>query len=424
MPWIYRTALRIFFAALPMFIYIGFRLASAMAETSAGTRFALSIRNARLMVSGLIAWIYLWPLTLVFYYYSGNFRSLFAFQPQLQWQDYLMVFPAWWGLIAFVEILPYFILLDIYGWLHRLIVSSRYKKNRAVNTENTLPTAKSKTSSRRSAFIKIGIAVFFLLYSGVRTLWDSNHVRIARNTIAIPNLPEKLTGLQLTFFGDLHMDRFTQGKKLDILHETLHAENNDFIFFSGDLISSGHRFIDGAVKRLSKPRAKTAAIACMGDHDLWTAPERIVDGLVANGWNFLQDQHKLFTHNGQTVLVTGITYVYSQRIKSLELEQLLTAAPKADLKILLVHQPREHLVKIAAQYGYHLFLAGHTHGGEIVNHIFGFPVSPSKLETPYCWGIHDYKNIKVVITNGIGRTLAGLRYHAPAQINQLVLVKQ
>jgi predicted MPP superfamily phosphohydrolase len=58
----------------------------------------------------------------------------------------------------------------------------------------------------------------------------------------------------------------------------------------------------------------------------------------------------------------------------------------------------------------------------VVNHLFGIPFSPALQETRYCWGQHQVNGLQVVITNGIGRTLAALRYHAPSEITNLILV--
>jgi predicted MPP superfamily phosphohydrolase len=407
-------AIKIFLLALPLFLYIGFRLSTAIAHASETGRFPISKKTARLVVFAFILWFYLWPITLWVYQLTGNVRHLFVLQPQLQWQDYLILFPAWWGLISFVEIFPYFLVLDIFG---------RVSKSKIFSSKKEQPGEK-KPRQRWLSYLKIAVALFFLVYVGIRTYWDTNHVRIDKSQVAIENLPEEFEGLKLCLFGDVHMSRYMPGEKLDILKKTLQAGDDDLIFFTGDLNSDGFDFLGKVLKLMCQPKGKLASIACMGDHDYWTAPYKIPLDMEQCGWKFLQDQHHLIPYKGRRILVTGLTYVYSKRISRIELRRLLANAPEADLKILVVHQPRAFLIEIAAQYGYHLALAGHTHGGEVVNHLFWIPFSPGMAETPYCWGHHRYKDLQIVITNGIGRTLAPLRYHAPAQITKLTLVKK
>jgi predicted MPP superfamily phosphohydrolase len=205
----------------------------------------------------------------------------------------------------------------------------------------------------------------------------------------------------------------------------VHAADVDLLFFSGDLVSEGRDYIASALDVMCNPASKLGSIACMGDHDFWTAARKIPREMKKCGWNFLQNEHCLFSYKGYHILVTGVTNIYSRRIKKYELERLLANAPdaNADLKILLAHQPRDFLVETAAEYGYHLLLAGHTHGGQIVPHLFGMPITPSQAETRFYRGRYRHKGLHVIITNGIGLTLAPVRYHAPAEITRIILVK-
>jgi predicted MPP superfamily phosphohydrolase len=405
---------KIMLLALPLFIYVGLRLSTAIAKATKSSRFPISKKNALIIVFAVILWFYLWPITLKVYHLNGNFQDLFVYSPQLHWQDYLVLFPSWCGLIIMGEIFPYFLVLDIFTGVRRLKIFFSRKKE----------SDKKQPERLWMSYLKVGIALFFFFYVGIRTYLDTSHVRISTSEVAIENLPKEFQGLRLCLFGDIHVDRYTQGKKLDKLRNTLQTGNQDLIFFTGDLISKGRDYINQALNAVCNPKGKLASTACMGDHDYWTAPGLIPREMEKCGWKFLQNQHHLITYKGHRILVTGITYVYSQPISFYELERLLANAPKADLKIMIVHQPREFLVEAAAKYGYHLFLGGHTHGGEIVTHFFGIPFSPGLKETRYCWGHHRYKGLQVVITNGIGRTLAALRYHAPAEITKLVLVKK
>ncbi len=403
MPWVYRMTLTLFLVAIPIFIYIGLRLASAITLVTATTRIKISKKKAIIFIFLFILWFYLWPLTLLISKFTGNVWELFVFNLHLEWQDYLIVFPSWWGLISLVEIFPYYVVMDIFALVRR-----------------------SKKFSGRNllSYMKVIIALFFLTYVGVRTFIDTNYVHISNSEIIIPDLPERLNGLRLSFFGDIHMSRFTQEKNLGVLKNELKSGKEDLIFFSGDLTSTGQAYIQPAINMLSEARSGIGNIACMGDHDFWTAPDKIARELKNGGWKFLQNQHHLFIHKGQRILVTGVTHVYSKRIRKHELENLLSNAPEADLKILLVHQPREFIIETAARHKYHLLLAGHTHGGEVVNHLFGIPYSPGLRESRYSRGKYRFKDLQIVVTNGIGRTLALLRYHAPSHITKLILKKK
>ncbi len=109
----------------------------------------------------------------------------------------------------------------------------------------------------------------------------------------------------------------------------------------GDLVTSGTAFLDAAASAVGGLSGSTLTAAVMGDHDHWSAPGAIRALHGRAGWMFLDDRHQVFTVRGRTVLLTGLTYIYSRRKTDEELDEFLGSAPRADLRLLLVHQPAE-----------------------------------------------------------------------------------
>lgn len=404
MPWIFRMTLTASVAVLPLYIYVGLRLATAVSTVS--NRFKNPKRARRLLVYPAFSWFYLFPLILVFSHLTGNFRELFVYTPNVGWKDYLLMYPFWWGLVSILEITPLFITLDLTRLAGRLKIFGGREKQKQWKWDSRL---------------KIAIVLIILVYTGVRIPLDTGHVHTSTTKVYIKNLPKEFQNLRISFFGDIHMDRYTKEKKLAPLKKTLQSGEEDLVFFSGDLVSRGMDYVSRALKVVGHPRVRLEAIACMGDHDYWTAPFEIPRQLENAGWRFLQNEHRVIPYKGRRILVTGVTHVYSRRISEGYLREFLSKAPEADLKILLVHQPMEMVVETAAEYGYHLLLGGHTHGGQIVSHIFGLPVSVGQKETRYCWGTHRIGEMWAVVTNGVGMTLSPIRYHAPSEIKRIVL---
>jgi predicted MPP superfamily phosphohydrolase len=156
--------------------------------------------------------------------------------------------------------------------------------------------------------------------------------------------------------------------------------------------------------------------ACIGDHDYWSDTEKISNKLQNCGWTFLDNSHRIIFYKNKKILVTGVTYVYSQRTSPNQLRSLLNNAPKADLKILIVHQPSKSVLKIAEEFDYDILLAGHTHGGQVVFRPFGFDITPTKFENEFYSGYLKKNNLNIFISNGIGLTMMPFRYNAPAEI--------
>jgi predicted MPP superfamily phosphohydrolase len=137
----------------------------------------------------------------------------------------------------------------------------------------------------------------------------------------------------------------------------------------------------------------------------------------------VEDSTVFLTVRSTPVALTVVTYTYSQRPTR---DRLLQASRGTDgaFEIFLVHQPAAALIDFARAKGYNLFLAGHTHGGGIAFGIPGlFLVAPATFESRFVSGFHKVGDMLVSVTNGLGFTLAPIRYHAPAEITVLQLKK-
>ena len=344
------------------------------------------------------------PFIILIYHFTGNLNSLFIFTNDIQTADYFLHYPFWILQITIIESLVYFLIIDV--------IQIFVKKRNSPSTINWI-----KNLSK----FKIGIFVFFLLYVGIRTYFDTNTIKTSSFEVEINNLPAAIKELNLALISDIQIDRYTQEKKIERFHEQLEKVNPDLIFFAGDIVTSGKHFIPMAVKALCNSQANLERIACLGDHDVWSDSNMIVSGLKNCDWETLNNQHHIIEYEGARILVTGITYVYDQRISQQKLNQILAAAPEADLKILLVHQPANVVKAAAEKNGYNLLLAGHTHGGQVVFRPFGIPLTPTQVESPIYRGHHKIGDLNVIITNGIGMTMWPIRYQAPAEIVKINL---
>lgn len=402
MPWHLRMIIRIFLLLIPIYIYVGFRFSKSISNI-----FSIPIATARITVFGVIFFLSLFPILIFGYAWSGNINHFFTAQDQLQWQDYLFLYPFWITLIVVVEIVPYYLLVDIVRLIFRLSKSSYYPQ-----------------LAKWGSILQFGITIFFMFYVSIISYLNTNRIEVKQYRVPIKNLPAALENINMTLLADVQVDRYTQGAILNSLQEKVRSADADLLLFAGDLVTGGERFINQGVELLCGLNAHVSRIGCLGDHDYWANAERISTGLENCGWNFLNNQHHVVNYNGYKILVTGIVYIYSKRISSQQLNDLLNHAPPTDIKILLVHQPAQKVIEAAKEHGYDLVVAGHTHGGQMVFKPFGFSVTPTMFENPHFSGYSEAYGIPLLITNGIGLTLAPLRYHAPAEVSEISLVKK
>lgn len=393
MPWSLRMTLLAYSVAIIPYLYVGWRLTNALIVV-----FPTYSRIIKLGIPIIFLFLNLLPLVILIFHFFGNLDKLFLFNSNLTFLDFFLLFPFWIGLILMLEIFSYFIILDFIQLAKKII-----------------PT-KIDNWDQWFAILKIFLFLIFLSYVSIRVYIDSYHVRISEYAVQIKDKHASLYNLNLALISDVQVDRYTQESKMKSLSKSIDKSDPDILFFAGDLVTRGENYISQGINFLCELNSKVARVACLGDHDIWSDPERIINGLQQCNWTFLVNKHHIIEHKGCKILITGITYAYSEKISAPALNQLMEKAPEADLKILLVHQPAAQVLEITQKYGYDFCLAGHTHGGQIVIKPLGITITPTQFENKWWSGHHLLSNLHLFITNGLGLTALPLRYQAPAEV--------
>jgi hypothetical protein len=90
---------------------------------------------------------------------------------------------------------------------------------------------------------------------------------------------------------------------------------------------------------------------------------------------------------------------------------------------MLVHQPRQIVINAAVKNKYDLILAGHTHGGQIT---FLFPfinLTPTLIETNRIKGDFYLGKTMMVVTPGLGMSIAPVRYNSTPEVTVIDIKK-
>jgi predicted MPP superfamily phosphohydrolase len=261
-------------------------------------------------------------------------------------------------------------------------------------------------------------------YVIVRIYTDTFTVRIRQTEIPVKNLPESLEGFRIAQIADVQVDGRTNGARVQSFVERVNGLKPDLILFCGDLVTSGTGYIESAADAMGKLEARYSTYACLGDHDFFSDSASVISGLEKNGVKVLNNSVALVPADPIPISLVGITNVYRTRPAESLLQSLEQQRTQASVSILLTHQPSEWLVKHAEENRYDLFLAGHTHGGQIAFPLPGFLLTGSSFETPYVSGLYRVGSMSVSVTNGFGLTLAPVRYNAPAEITLITLRRE
>jgi predicted MPP superfamily phosphohydrolase len=391
MPWQIRMIVTLGLVSAPIQLYVALRVASAIAALSGW-------KKSRIRAATFFIFLYpvLYPIWQLASMFSGG-RAPFNRSSALS--DMLLAYPFWIGVAIAVQLSIFFVVMDA----ARLLLFPLYTKH----TDSWL---------RTSSIMSLLLAASVVIYCLYRVRNDTLTVRDRQTTLQIAGLPDDLDGLRIVQISDLHFDRYTNGDKVQRYIDAAGAESPDLIVFCGDLVSNGTSYISQAASAMGGLKARLGVYACLGDHDYFSDPEMVAASLRQNGIHVIRDGFETVRVGSASICLTGLTNVYMKRATSEAVKDLMASRPRLDLDIFFTHQPSNWLVAEVGAAGYHLFLGGHTHGGQITFPLPGFLLTGSSFETHYVTGFFNVGHTQVSINNGLGMTLAPIRYQAPAEV--------
>ena len=390
MPWQLQMIVLLACVSAPIQWYVAHRLAGALRSVT--NRRKRSIRTATYLV---VFYPALYPLAMLGGFLSGTN----AVSRSSTLVDDVFKYPFWIGVVIAVQLAMILVVLD----LARLILFPIYRRHK-------------DRAPLLIAWLTLGLAFLSGIYCAVRIRTDTSGLRTERVVAHVAGLAPELSGLKIVQLSDVHVDRYTNGAKLQAYTDRANANDPDLIVFCGDLISSGTDYIEQAARAMGGLRARYGVYACLGDHDYFSDPEMVTERLEANGLVVLRDASRTIEAGSARICLTGVTNVYRRPADRSTVQRLAAARPHGQLDIFMTHQPSTWLVQSVAAGGYDLFLGGHTHGGQITFPLPGFLLTGSSFETHYVTGSFQLGSTLASITNGLGMTLAPIRYQAPAEV--------
>jgi predicted MPP superfamily phosphohydrolase len=358
--------------------------------------------------------IHIYPLALLLGYLQSIINNQQRIQlPENSFFDYVAVYPFWTAVLIIVQSILFLLPLDII----KIIAFPAYKKY------------KVKIKPYLAKIISV-IILFFLIYVPLRIVYDYNSVSIRVKEYRIKHLPEALKNFKITFIADIQADKYTDPDRLYKFISKVNATHPDLVLIAGDIITSTPDYINTASEYVGKIKSRYGVYSCVGDHDNWAYREdtgrsirEITEALKKYNVKMIDNGKEVIKVDNSEIGITFITNTYVETINAQELDKLTNGNSKHDVKIFLVHQPRQRLVDQALKNNYDLFLAGHTHGGQIT---FLFPfinLSPTLFETKYVRGDFKFNNMLMIVNRGLGMSLVPLRYNSTPEVTVIVLTK-
>ena len=239
--------------------------------------------------------------------------------------------------------------------------------------------------------------------------------RVRELTVSIKELPTALDGMRIAHVTDTHVGKFTRGAVLDEIVAATNRLEADLVLFTGDLIDNTLDDLPLAVRMLQRLRSGSGLFVIEGNHDLFEDPAGFEKGVRAGGLAMLRNEAATVTVRGVPVQILGIVWNHAAAQMNRDVDQVAALRDPAAFPILLAHHP--HAFDRAADLGFPLTLAGHTHGGQLML-TPEFGAGPAMFR--YWSGLYQKLSSALVVSNGTGNWFP-LRVNAPAEIIHLTL---
>lgn len=263
-----------------------------------------------------------------------------------------------------------------------------------------------------SGITAISMALLISIYG----LWNAANVKVNEVDIQLSGLNKQIKAVHLT---DTHIGHMRDGGDLQKIVDLINDKNPDVVFFTGDLLDSKIQLRNESLDPLGNLNAPIFFVE--GNHDEYTGVDAIKDYLRKIGVNVLENE----VVEWEQLQIIGLTYMNAdenatgphadpngKNVKGI-LTKLSIGTDKPS--VLLHHGPNG--IRYANDAGVDLYLAGHTHGGQIwpITHIAGMMFEYNK-------GLHNHNGTQVYVSQGTGTFGPPMRVGTYSELTVLNLI--
>jgi predicted MPP superfamily phosphohydrolase len=266
------------------------------------------------------------------------------------------------------------------------------------------------------------VAILYAMISAVSVYGvaiEPFRLGVTEMALSSPKLSADAPPVRVLQMGDFHIERLTR-REHDLLAQVA-ALAPDVILLTGDYLNLSYVYDKTALKEARKFLRQLAApfgvYAVSGSPpvDPPAIVDRLFDGL--DNSRLLRNEHVALDVHGQRFYVVGLVCSHDPAIDPGRLKVSLADVPRDAFTIVLYHSP--DLMPEMVEAGVDLYLAGHTHGGQIRLPLYGAVLTSSVYGKRYEMGPYQEANTHLYVARGIGMEGMGApraRFLSPPEI--------
>ena len=267
--------------------------------------------------------------------------------------------------------------------------------------------------SLKIIFAILIISISFFSYT---TYISTTKVGVREYRIKNKKIPPTFNGIKIIQLSDLHYGSTMTLKEVKKITNLVNERKPDIIVYTGDLISTESK-IDNKEKeklinKLKKMNSTLGKYAILGDED----KEEISTIYNQSDFTLLKNEYDLIYKEDNTpILLIGLSSLKNNQ----DIEQAYSYFKEEThnsniYTITILHEP-DVVDKIT--YNTDLFLAGHSHNGNIQIPIINYPIVKYENAMKYNKEYYNLNNSKLYISSGLGTNKIDLRLFCRPTIN-------
>ncbi len=333
---------------------------------------------------------------------------------------------VWWQILAIMLLFIPITLLGSRFW-HFVIYRPEMKNYTRIIRSTVrlrewrachMPVARWHTLLNFPNFIFHRIALTWIfkvsgLYEqGIRNSLD---IRRQEETFILHSLPQEFDGMRILFLTDLHLDGLPG--LTEVIIDRVKEMDVDICLIGGDVRMDVYGPVAPSLRLLRRLlvniRARHGIYGVLGNHDCI----ELVPDFEEAGMLMLVNDAQSIVRNNETIWIIGIDDPNYYKVHNLEMA--FRKVPDGAFTILIAHSPEAY--DEAVPYQPHLYLCGHTHGGQIRLPGRGPIYTNSRAPRFTAAGRWHYKGIEGYTSRGVGASGVPLRFNCPGEISLITL---
>ena len=285
--------------------------------------------------------------------------------------------------------------------------------------QTTAPQPTRRKFLRRA--LQCGFGVAGLGASGVGYgFWEASQIRIRRETIRLPRLPDAFAGKTVAVLADFHHGPLVS---LDFIRRAVAIAQDlgaDAYALVGDFAHKGTHTTEQlppCLEVAASLQAPLGVFAIPGNHDMQHGGRVYREAIAATPLTDLTNRAVRIPLGAESLWLAGVDDLWWGKP---DLTAAVHGIPKDASVILLAHNP--DYAELTPDARIDLILSGHTHGGQAYLPGLGAGWMPSRFGSKYRAGLVQAPASQVFVSRGLGEAGIPVRLKCPPEINLLTLL--